>query len=45
MFWNPSRLRMRIVRDAKYGCLTRGGGCVYLRMPTGTGYQTKIWVG
>ena len=30
--------------QAKYGCLARGDGGAYLRMPTGTGYQEKIWV-
>ncbi|KIL54527.1 hypothetical protein M378DRAFT_174182 [Amanita muscaria Koide BX008] len=29
--------------QAKYGCLARGDGAVYLRMPTGVGYQEKIW--
>ena len=30
--------------QAKYGCLARGDGGAYLRMPTGVGYKEKIWV-
>ena len=30
--------------QAKYGCLVRGEGGAYLRMPTGVGYREKIWV-
>lgn len=29
--------------QAKYGCLARGDGGVYLRMPTKAGYREKIW--
>ncbi|KAJ3480433.1 hypothetical protein NLJ89_g12279 [Agrocybe chaxingu] len=29
--------------QAKYGCLARGEGGAYLRMPTGVGYREKIW--
>ncbi|KIL61402.1 hypothetical protein M378DRAFT_167047 [Amanita muscaria Koide BX008] len=34
---------VRMDSQAKYGCLARGDGAVYLRMPTGVGYQEKIW--
>ena len=30
--------------QAKYGCLARGDGGAYMRMPTGVGYREKIWV-
>ena len=30
--------------QAKYGCLVRGEGGAYLRMPTGVGYREEIWV-
>ena len=30
--------------QVKYGCLARSEGAAYLRMPTGVGYQEKIWV-
>ncbi len=30
--------------QAKYGCLARGDGGVYMRMPAGSGYKEKIWV-
>jgi 3'-phosphoadenosine 5'-phosphosulfate (PAPS) 3'-phosphatase len=30
--------------QAKYDCLARGDGGAYLRMPTGAGYEEKIWV-
>lgn len=42
---NITRAPTRMDSQAKYGCLARGDGSVYLRMPTGTGYQEKIWVG
>ena len=35
---------IRMDSQAKYGCLARGEGGVYLRMPTGVGYMEKIWV-
>jgi len=34
---------IRMDSQAKYCCLARGEGGVYLRMPTGVGYQEKIW--
>jgi 3'(2'), 5'-bisphosphate nucleotidase len=40
---NITRAPSRMDSQAKYGCLARGDGSVYLRMPTGTGYQEKIW--
>ncbi|KAN0081291.1 hypothetical protein V8E55_008915 [Tylopilus felleus] len=40
---NITRAPSRMDSQAKYGCLARGDGGVYLRMPTGTGYQEKIW--
>ncbi|KAF8962865.1 hypothetical protein BDZ97DRAFT_1702081 [Flammula alnicola] len=33
----------RMDSQAKYGCLARGDGGAYLRMPTGVGYMEKIW--
>ncbi|KII90404.1 hypothetical protein PLICRDRAFT_173825 [Plicaturopsis crispa FD-325 SS-3] len=33
----------RMDSQAKYCSLARGDGGVYLRMPTGVGYQEKIW--
>lgn len=41
---NISRDPIRMDSQAKYGCLARGEGGVYLRMPTGVGYREKIWV-
>ncbi|KAG9312595.1 hypothetical protein JVU11DRAFT_6992 [Chiua virens] len=38
-----TRAPARMDSQAKYGCLARGDGGAYLRMPTGTGYQEKIW--
>ncbi|KAN0101189.1 hypothetical protein V8E55_001173 [Tylopilus felleus] len=38
-----TRAPSRMDSQAKYGCLARGDGGVYLRMPTGTGNQEKIW--
>lgn len=35
---------IRMDSQAKYGCLARGEGGAYLRMPTGVGYLEKIWV-
>lgn len=35
---------IRMDSQAKYGCLARGEGGAYLRMPTGVGYREKIWV-
>lgn len=40
---NVTRPPTRMDSQAKYGCLARGDGGVYLRMPTGIGYQEKIW--
>ncbi|KAG8215887.1 hypothetical protein J3R82DRAFT_7854 [Butyriboletus roseoflavus] len=40
---NITRDPTRMDSQAKYGCLARGDGGVYLRMPTGTGYKEKIW--
>ncbi|KAJ3801540.1 nucleotidase HAL2 [Lentinula aff. detonsa] len=34
---------IRMDSQAKYGCLVRGDGGAYVRMPTGVGYQEKIW--
>lgn len=34
----------RMDSQAKYCCLARGDGSVYMRMPTGVGYKEKIWV-
>ncbi|KAF7307488.1 3'(2'),5'-bisphosphate nucleotidase [Mycena indigotica] len=34
---------LRMDSQAKYGCLARGDGGLYLRMPTGVGYREKIW--
>ncbi|KAK0219667.1 nucleotidase HAL2 [Armillaria nabsnona] len=34
---------IRMDSQAKYGCLARGDGGVYMRMPTGAGYREKIW--
>ena len=33
----------RMDSQAKYCCLARGDGGVYMRMPTGVGYKEKIW--
>lgn len=41
---NIMRAPTRMDSQAKYGCLARGDGSVYLRMPTGAGYREKIWV-
>ncbi|KAF8628180.1 hypothetical protein AX15_004061 [Amanita polypyramis BW_CC] len=38
-----TRPPIRMDSQAKYGCLARGDGGAYLRMPTGVGYQEKIW--
>ncbi|KAL0574004.1 3'(2'),5'-bisphosphate nucleotidase [Marasmius crinis-equi] len=38
-----ARPPIRMDSQAKYGCLARGDGGAYLRMPTGVGYQEKIW--
>ena len=40
---NVSRSPTRMDSQAKYGCLARGDGGAYLRMPTGVGYREKIW--
>ncbi|KAG5730182.1 3'(2'),5'-bisphosphate nucleotidase [Termitomyces sp. T112] len=40
---NVSRNPIRMDSQAKYGCLARGEGAAYLRMPTGVGYREKIW--
>ncbi|EPQ53134.1 3 2 5-bisphosphate nucleotidase HAL2 [Gloeophyllum trabeum ATCC 11539] len=37
------RAPIRMDSQAKYCCLARGDGGVYLRMPTGVGYKEKIW--
>ncbi|KAJ3714733.1 hypothetical protein C8R42DRAFT_698533 [Lentinula raphanica] len=34
---------IRMDSQAKYGCLARGDGGAYMRMPTGVGYKEKIW--
>ncbi|KAK1231925.1 3'(2'),5'-bisphosphate nucleotidase [Marasmius sp. AFHP31] len=34
---------IRMDSQAKYGCLARGDGGAYVRMPTGVGYKEKIW--
>lgn len=34
---------LRIDSQVKYGALARGDGLAYFRMPTGVGYQEKIW--
>jgi 3'(2'), 5'-bisphosphate nucleotidase len=39
-----TRPPIRMDSQAKYGCLARGEGGIYLRMPTGVGYREKIWV-
>lgn len=41
---NVTRPPTRMDSQAKYGCLARGDGGAYLRMPTGVGYREKIWV-
>lgn len=41
---NITRPPTRMDSQAKYGCLARGDGGAYLRMPTGVGYKEKIWV-
>ncbi|KAJ7606844.1 hypothetical protein FB45DRAFT_949270 [Roridomyces roridus] len=38
-----TRPSVRMDSQAKYGCLARGDGGMYLRMPTGVGYREKIW--
>ncbi|KAH7913446.1 hypothetical protein BJ138DRAFT_1134047 [Hygrophoropsis aurantiaca] len=38
-----SRTPTRMDSQAKYCCLARGDGGVYLRMPTKAGYKEKIW--
>ncbi|KAG5645326.1 hypothetical protein DXG03_006515 [Asterophora parasitica] len=38
-----ARRPVRMDSQAKYGCLARGEGAAYLRMPTGVGYREKIW--
>ncbi|KAJ7201362.1 nucleotidase HAL2 [Mycena pura] len=38
-----TRPPLRMDSQAKYGCLARGDGGLYLRMPTGVGYREKIW--
>ncbi|KAG6337178.1 hypothetical protein ID866_1892 [Astraeus odoratus] len=38
-----SRPPTRMDSQAKYCCLARGDGGVYLRMPTQAGYKEKIW--
>ncbi|KAG5635874.1 hypothetical protein H0H81_009832 [Sphagnurus paluster] len=40
---NITRSPVRMDSQAKYGCLARGDGAAYLRMPTGVGYREKIW--
>ena len=39
-----TKVPIRMDSQAKYGALSRGDGGAYLRMPTGVGYQEKIWV-
>ncbi|GLB42856.1 putative nucleotidase HAL2 [Lyophyllum shimeji] len=38
-----TRSPIRMDSQAKYGCLARGEGAAYLRMPTDPNYQEKIW--
>ncbi|KIJ67355.1 hypothetical protein HYDPIDRAFT_25817 [Hydnomerulius pinastri MD-312] len=38
-----TRAPTRMDSQAKYCCLARGNGGVYLRMPTRAGYKEKIW--
>ncbi|KAK0219670.1 hypothetical protein EDD85DRAFT_797034 [Armillaria nabsnona] len=38
-----TRPPIRMDSQAKYGCLARGDGGVYMHMPTGAGYKEKIW--
>ncbi|PBK90797.1 carbohydrate phosphatase, partial [Armillaria gallica] len=38
-----TRPPIRMDTQAKYGCLARGDGGVYMGMPAGTGYKEKIW--
>ncbi|KAK7063769.1 3',5'-bisphosphate nucleotidase [Favolaschia claudopus] len=38
-----TRPPIRMDSQAKYGCLARGDGGLYLRMPTNAGYREKIW--
>ncbi|TFK62622.1 3(2),5-bisphosphate nucleotidase HAL2 [Pluteus cervinus] len=38
-----TRPPIRYDSQAKYGCLSRGEGGVYIRLPTGVGYTEKIW--
>ncbi|KAF5375864.1 hypothetical protein D9615_008187 [Tricholomella constricta] len=40
---NITHSPVRMDSQAKYGCLARGQGAAYLRMPTGVGYREKIW--
>ncbi|KIK95870.1 hypothetical protein PAXRUDRAFT_826563 [Paxillus rubicundulus Ve08.2h10] len=40
---NITRAPKRMDSQAKYCCLARGDGSVYLRMPTRAGYKEKIW--
>ncbi|KAK0219668.1 hypothetical protein EDD85DRAFT_797032 [Armillaria nabsnona] len=41
---NPNLVSLRSnMTQAKYGCLARSDGGVYMRMPTGSGYKEKIW--
>ncbi|KAJ7805143.1 hypothetical protein B0H14DRAFT_2881122, partial [Mycena olivaceomarginata] len=39
----PAPSELTTLDQAKYGCLARGEGGIYLRMPTGVGYREKIW--
>lgn len=39
----PAGEPIRMDSQAKYACLARGDGSVYLRMPTGKTYVEKIW--
>jgi 3'(2'), 5'-bisphosphate nucleotidase len=40
---NITRSPTRMDSQAKYGCLARGDGGAYLRMPTNVDYKEKIW--
>ncbi|KAF9220633.1 3(2),5-bisphosphate nucleotidase HAL2 [Gyrodon lividus] len=40
---NVTRAPTQMDSQAKYCCLARGDGGVYLRMPTRAGYKEKIW--
>jgi 3'(2'), 5'-bisphosphate nucleotidase len=39
-----TRPSTRMDSQAKYACLARGDGGIYLRIPSQKGYKEKIWV-